>query len=308
MNSRNIDMSIVIPTFNNCEELRYLLESLIEQKGVDDLNYEIIVINNNSKDQTVEVVESFIPRFSGKLKMVFEENQGISFARNRGVKESAGEIIAFTDSDCVVEDHWISEIILAYKKYNADAIQGKVILATPIPREIWYPEEFIQQRLAHVDYGEKVIVFDKEDLVTANASFRRELFDKFGGFSSSITYKASEDTEFSLRIAKTGVKRIYVPSIKVFHHFALERLEEAKLIRQSYYWGRAAILSDKIGTSYGRYFLYCLKRLVVLYGTLIKHYIKYDHKKVFFTKCKINTYRGRCIQLLANCFRKNKNG
>lgn len=111
-----IIISVVIATYNRCEDLKQTLGSLQKQNLRGDVNYEIIIVDNNSKDKTKDVVESFVPSFQGKLKYLFEPRQGQPFAHNYGIKEAKGEIIVLTDDDCTFNNDYLSIIYETFNK------------------------------------------------------------------------------------------------------------------------------------------------------------------------------------------------
>src|SRR3990167_2999593 len=96
---RKMYLSVIIATYNRCENLKEALRTLYQQENDGTFDYEIIVIDNNSKDQTREVVESFIAKEGLKVRYIFEPIQGKVYALNTGITHAKGEIVAFTDDD-----------------------------------------------------------------------------------------------------------------------------------------------------------------------------------------------------------------
>ena len=302
MSSENTDIqiSVIIPTYNNGAIIDVVLESLAKQEQVEEIAYEIIVVDNNSRDNTKQVVESFVPKFNNRLRYVFEGNQGVTYARNRGVDEAKGKILAFTDDDCCVDKNWLYSILSTFDQYAPDALQGKVVLATEVPGDLLYPEWFIQQRMAHVNYGEETREIKDKDLVTANMSIRAEIFEKYGKFNADPVYRNCEDTEFSVRISRAGIKKFYNPGVKVEHHFSLKRLNDKEFFRQSFDWGRAVVLFEPTQLTPLKHFLYCFKQLIIHVFILGADYIKHDRQQVFLAKNKVYGLWGRCVQIFKN--------
>jgi len=108
--SKKYDISIVICTYNRSALLKKALDSVLNINTRPEISYEVIVIDNNSTDDTQSVVKSNEPKFDGRLKCFIELNKGLSNARNRGIKESEGGIIVFTDDDVKVDRDWILSI------------------------------------------------------------------------------------------------------------------------------------------------------------------------------------------------------
>src|SRR3990167_5510795 len=103
-------ISVVVPTYNRCESLIKALQSIADQTGIDKADYEIIVVDNNSTDKTKEIVEGFKRAFPGNLIYLFEQRKGKTFALNKGIESTRGEIIAMTDDDCVADRNWLANI------------------------------------------------------------------------------------------------------------------------------------------------------------------------------------------------------
>jgi len=121
-------ISVLICTRNNCESIRDTLNSLLKQQDTKDIDYEVLVIDNNSTDRTRAVVEDYIGRSNGRLHYIFEKQTGQPFARNKGIRESKGEIIAFTDDDCIPSRDYIHKIFKTFKGLDEDVefVGGKI--------------------------------------------------------------------------------------------------------------------------------------------------------------------------------------
>jgi glucosyl-dolichyl phosphate glucuronosyltransferase len=301
-----MDITAVIATYNNAESLEETLKSLLAQEDEENIRYEILVVDNNSLDRTRDIVHEYIPLFKGRLRTVLESRKGTAYARNQGIREAAAPIVAFTDDDCRVDPRWMRSIHDAFKDPRVEVLQGRILLGTAIPREIWYPAAFIRSRMACVDYGDTPKMLNGQDFVTANAAFRKEVFDRFGAFSPHPAFKTNEDTELSVRLRRAGVRGMYVPGMTVYHHFSAARLQERRLLRQSYYWGRSAIFSDQYDMPGWRYFLCCFKQMAGHFPVYIAAFLRKDKEGAFYAKCKIYTAWGRCVQLCRQGFRKGQ--
>ena len=110
-------VSVVIPCFNCAEYINETLESLVEQ---DEQNFEVICVNDGSTDATEEIIKEWINTKRLNIKLVSQENSGVSVARNRGIKESKGLYIVFLDSDDMLHEAFISGLLQGKEKYNAD--------------------------------------------------------------------------------------------------------------------------------------------------------------------------------------------
>jgi len=219
------DISVVICTHNRSGMLSGALESVLAQNIVDGrIKYEVIVVDNNSTDCTKEVVERYIAIGHSNLKYVFEGKQGVSYARNRGVANAQAPIIAFTDDDVRVSKDWIAHIKAGFDAHpEIDFLGGKILphwKSSPpawLNRDHWWA-------LALLDYGDEPFYVNSDNplcLPTANASFRKDLFEKFGQFSPE--FSGREDHEFLLRLWCEGVSGIYSPDVVVTAEVQPER-------------------------------------------------------------------------------------
>ena len=98
-----MNISVIISTSNRCESLEKALQSVAASSLPDGLQWEVMVVDNNSHDRTSDVVADFCRRYPGRFRDLFESQPGKSYALNRGIAEAQGEVIAFTDDDIGVE-------------------------------------------------------------------------------------------------------------------------------------------------------------------------------------------------------------
>ena len=116
----NIDLSIIVPAYNSSDYIKECISSVLMQKT--SYNYELIVINDGSKDDTLEKINLF--KENKHLKIINQENKGFSGARNRGIDESLGKYIMFLDSDDLLCENSIEKLIKTAKEKKADIVQG----------------------------------------------------------------------------------------------------------------------------------------------------------------------------------------
>jgi glycosyltransferase involved in cell wall biosynthesis len=225
-------VSVVIGTYNRCDVLRGALESLMTQES-GGTDYEVIVVDNNSSDDTRNMVQSLRDKFGGNdLVYCFEQTQGVSHARNRGIAAARGRLIAFTDDDIRPARNWIASISAAFDKFpNADCIGGKVLPQSAMEFPAWLtPEHWTP--LALLDMGDEPIDLDVRNgagLVAANLAARASVFTDVGLFQPQLqrvknSIGSMEDHEFQLRLSDAKKKLMYVPDLVVHAHVLPERL------------------------------------------------------------------------------------
>src|SRR6478672_676832 len=137
-NAPSVDLSVVIATYNRGSQLRQVLDALLQQdaRGV---SYEVLVVDNNSRDNTAAVVEAVrVSDQSGRIRYFFEARQGVSYARNTGIAHARAPIIAIIDDDVVPVRDWAYSVKQAMDQYpEADCIGGRVLPVWTRPRPSW---------------------------------------------------------------------------------------------------------------------------------------------------------------------------
>jgi len=181
---RNPLISAIVPAYNEENYLSYCLRSLINQ-DFPKKDYEIIVIDNNSTDKTASIAKKFGAR------VVKEENQGLTYARIRGIKEAKGEIIAFVDADTTVNKDWLKQILSLYQKNPK--IVGLGFMADFTPKNFW---TFVSQPI------EEIAIKLFKIMPGYCFSFKKSAYLKSGGYLPSI--KFSEDVFISKRLKRVG--------------------------------------------------------------------------------------------------------
>jgi glycosyltransferase involved in cell wall biosynthesis len=212
-------VSVVIPTYNRSALLRDAVNSVLRQEC--DCTFEIVIVDNNSKDDTKAVVQSLIEEHPGKLNYVVETKQGNAHARNCGVKTAKADIIAFVDDDVTVESSWLQSLMDALKSHPELSFVGGSVLpewneAPPswVTSDHWAP-------LALLDYGPNefpISASNPRGLLTANIAFRKNVFEEVGMFSPDLqrvnnSIGSMEDHEFLLRVCRAGKVGMYLPSM-----------------------------------------------------------------------------------------------
>lgn len=236
-------ISIIICTLNRHQILRSAIISIIEQSLPKEL-YEIMVIDNGSEDETKEVVEMLS---SGIPNMVYccEPKKGLSIARNRGIRESTGDIVAFLDDDAVAHPEWLERL---YTVYNSDpdvgAAVGKILVLWEHGKPA-YVDEYFEGYFGKFNQGEmrKTLIFP-DYLFGSNMSLRRNIALEVGGFREDLGRKgknllAAEETDLFYRLSLKGIKVVYEPNAVVYHRVLAERLSRCWGLRRAFGHGQS---------------------------------------------------------------------
>src|SRR5271170_5558250 len=180
-------ISVIICTYNRSRSLGEAVESVASEILTQPLGWEILVVDNNSNDKTRQVVEGLICRYPERIRYVFEPKQGISHARNAGIKESRGEILAFIDDDETAEGAWLQNLTANLHSGEWAGAGGRVLPPSSFSRPRWLSSKspFIQGPLASFD-PENVTGKLTDPPFGANMAFRKEVFEKLGSFRTDL--------------------------------------------------------------------------------------------------------------------------
>jgi GT2 family glycosyltransferase len=199
-----------------------MLKSLREAVIPNNLSCEFILVDNNSDGDKRFVFEEVEKHCESKIRYIFEEKRGISNARNRGIKEAKGEIIAFTDDDVIVDKYWIQNIEKAFKEHgDASCVGGKLLPMWEISKPKWLKPN-LYDYIALLDNGDSVAYMDLPRIWGANFAVKSEMFKKYGFFDSNLgripcKLYGYEETDFMLRLLNAGEKILYYPSSIIYH-------------------------------------------------------------------------------------------
>lgn len=224
------DITLLVCTYNRSGDLREMLETAVAQKTDGAFTYEILVVDNNSTDDTRAVVEEFIARGHKNLRYLFESRQGKSFALNTGLNALRGGIFTICDDDFVLPEVWLKDIFAAFNAHpEVSFVSGKVLPAWQAEPPVWLTADH-WSALALTDYGEKEFYADENKQICLLAcSFRTADVAEVGGYSQKLGVTknqigGTEDLEILKRLWKSGRKGIYLPHIWFYHKVEPHRI------------------------------------------------------------------------------------
>lgn len=213
------------------------------------MEWEVLVVDNNSKDQTRDVIEDYCRRYAGRFRYLFEGQQGKSHALNAGIRESRGDVIAFMDDDVTVDPMWLQNLTAALHSSDWAGAGGRTLPAQPFSLPRWLtisgPYEMGGVVAALFDLGEKPSELDRPPYGT-NMAFQKKMFERHGFFSIDLGPRPGsqirgEDTEFGRRLIAAGERLRYEPSAVVYHPILENRIQKDYLLTWWFDHGRALV-------------------------------------------------------------------
>ena len=232
--------SVVIATYNRAADLRETLRSLAGLQA--DGPWEVLVVDNNSHDDTRAVVETEAGRFPVELRYLFESRQGRSPALNAGIAAARGEIIVTTDDDVRVRADWLTAAGRGLDALRADYVGGRVLPIWSAPRPAWLPDGAGRHWsvIALLDYGDAPQEFGARVPLGVNMAFRRGALELAGLLDPDTGRKAGtllgqEVREWCIRARRVGIRGFYVPDMIVQHVVPADRLTKG-YFRRWFYW------------------------------------------------------------------------
>jgi glycosyltransferase involved in cell wall biosynthesis len=242
-----MNITVILCTYNRCQELVQALLSIAASRLPEPVVWEVLVVDNNSSDGTREVVEGFCSRYPGRFRYLFEPQQGKSHALNAGIRATQSEILVFADDDAVVDPDWMWNLSSSLRGGEWAGAGGRIVPVWPKPIPSW------------LDTGDPrtmgpFVAFDQGTAAGpltrppygANMAFRREAFEKYGGFLTELGPRPGseikgEDIEFGERLLLAGERLRYEPSAVVHHPVPECRMQKVYVLRWWFWYGRAEV-------------------------------------------------------------------
>lgn len=201
--------SVVIPMHNSARTIRRCLDSLL---ALDHPSYEVILVDDGSSDDTPNIARSF-----DAFRLIELPKGGPSRARNEGIRRARGHLVAFTDSDCVVDRDWLAELEKGFTDQNVAGVGGAQRSPVDETEAGKTFQEFMQAIGFMTGYLQAGRVMKETDHnPSCNAAYRRDALDKVGGFNESLW--PGEDVELDLKLRRLGYKLIFNPAAMVGHY------------------------------------------------------------------------------------------
>lgn len=240
-------ISVIIPTRNRAAALsRCLTQFALSQSEV----FELIVVDNNSTDNTAEVIANCSRHSSLAVRHIFERNLGPSHARNAGIRAARYDILAFTDDDCIVADDWLHYIAQAFLGDPDLAILGGRV-------ELFDERDFpLAIRVFDDDMQIRTVSDLHARMIGCNVAMRAQVIRQIGAFDTSFgpstPYPVGEDTDLIYRAFAEGLKIMYNPLVRIRHAHGRRDMTTVAATRLKYAKSRGAVVGKYLFRDYRR--------------------------------------------------------
>ncbi len=231
-------ISIVICTYNRSAYILDAMNSLYRQTLAKEW-FEVIIVNNNSTDNTRQICEDFIATHTdGNFQYLNELRQGASFARNTGAALAIAPLLCFMDDDAIADSDYLERIVAFFEKHpDAGGLGGRII-PKYIPSEPVWMSHFVSSLVGHFHYSETVSIFSNNKYpLESNMIIRKVDFDSIKGFNTALpgvmgTVRiGGEGKDFFFRLKELGRTIYYDPAIRVQHVVETSKLTSEYLYR-----------------------------------------------------------------------------
>ena len=303
-----MNITVLLCTYNRCEYLAKALDSVAAQLLPDSVSWEVLIVDNNSTDQTRAVAEQYCRKYSGRFRYVFEPDQGLSRARNAGIREARGEIIAFIDDDVIAEPTWLQNLTYSLHDGRWAGAGGRITPPPDFKPPDWLtvggPRDLLGALLPLFDLGDEAGEM-KTPPYGANMAFLKNMFEKYGNFRVDLgrcgnALLMGEDTEFGERLMAGGERLRYEPSAVIEHPVPEERLSKKYFRKWWFDFGRTRILergarAPVLGLP-GQFF--SLSSLVLRFLSIrtLRWAFTLDTQRRFYNECQIVLILGEIAQ------------
>lgn len=236
-------ISVIIATFNRAKNLRYFLDRLENHLTLSGLPLEIVLVDNNSSDQTPEILASYKTRSQLPVRTVREARQGSNHARNAGIQTAKGELLVFTDDDVAFSEGWIGDLVEYMDTHpSCDVVTGSITPRFEVPRPLWLTDDILPL-YGYQNFGDKSTDIHFPSFpVEMNMAIRAHVFTRYGGFDTSIsrddkTLMSNDGKLFFYHLSKKAAVVRYIPGAHLYHLIPTDRLTVKWVLRRSFWQG-----------------------------------------------------------------------
>jgi glycosyltransferase involved in cell wall biosynthesis len=235
-------VSLIICTRNRAQSLRACLGYVRELQSPGD--WELVVVDNGSSDGTPALLKDYAATAPFPVVLVHELTPGLGRARNAGLAQATGSIVAFTDDDCYVSVDFLNEIVKTFHDASIGFMGGRVLLYDPCDAPLTIRPESEPYRIAPYQF------IRAGQLIGANMAFRRSLLATIGAFDLAFgagsRFRSCEETDLQARASASGATGAYAPGPLVWHHHGRKPGRDCDAVNRGYDYGRGAYFAKFI--------------------------------------------------------------
>jgi glucosyl-dolichyl phosphate glucuronosyltransferase len=304
-----LQITVILCTYNRHHYLRKVLDCIALSVLPPAVDWEVLIVDNNSSDQTPEVAREFGERYPGRFRYIVEAKQGKSHALNTGIREARGDVLAFIDDDVTVPPTWLGNLTQSLNRGDWAGAGGRTLLADPVSPPRWLALSgrygLGSVLAAMFDLGDQPCQLDTPPF-GVNMAYRKEMFEKHGLFRADLGPRPgseirNEDTEFGRRLMAAGERLRYEPSAVVYHPAPKNRVRRGYFLRWFFDYGRAEILEigrrpDVWGIQ-RRYLSISKILLTVMPVRLLRWMLSLAPPQRFFWKCIVWQTGGQIAEI-----------
>jgi glycosyltransferase involved in cell wall biosynthesis len=238
-------LSIIIASYNRAESLLEFLQELSHQVPQDGMDWEVVIVDNNSTDGTKSAIAPVVEENPKRYRYLLESRQGKSIALNTGLRAASGEVLVFTDDDCIPDPKWLATIAWEFASDPSLAVLGgRVELFDKQDRPVTirnFPERTL------IESRDQLFLF----LIGANMAIRRKVLDSVGEFDpflgpGSRIGAVMEDLDLLYRVFREKFKIVYSPDVLVYHNHGRTTDAQIQALNHRYVVGRGAFYCKHI--------------------------------------------------------------
>jgi glycosyltransferase involved in cell wall biosynthesis len=296
-------ITVILCTYNRCQSLKKALESVAISILPTSIEWDVLVVDNNSNDLTRPEVEKFCHRYPGRFRYLFEKQPGKSFALNAGIREARGDVLAFMDDDVTVDPLWLQNLTAPIEDSQWAGAGGRIRPERDFSPPGWMllqGDHSLGPALAAVfDLGGEPGELSRPPYGT-NMAFRKSMFEKYGGFRTDMGPRPGseirgEDIEFGRRLLVAGERLCYAPSAVVYHAVPEDRLRKEFFLAYWFAYGRTQVRER--GSRPGKWGIPRYYFSTAMLGIHTMRWIRTWHPgERFFNKCQVWMAAGKLVE------------
>jgi glycosyltransferase involved in cell wall biosynthesis len=303
-----MSVTVILCSYNRCGDLAGALESVAASQMPSSVAWEVLVVDNNSTDQTREVIEGFCRKYPGIFRYLLEPTPGKSYALNAGIANARGDVLVFTDDDVTMEPGWLENLTAPFQGGECAGTAGRTLPAQKFTVPPWLPDNHWDSwagiLCAYFDLGDNPCELLRPPY-GANMAFRKSLFEKHGGFRLDLGPRPgnqirNEDTELGRRLLAAGERLRYVPTAVVYHPVPEGRITQEYFLSWWFDYARALILErgDRPSIWGIPYDYFSMARCALrMSASMVLWTVTIDPKKRFKRKIEVWKSAGQLLEL-----------